>query len=214
MKDIKFILGILGGTLILALGVSLFFANPPASGPAESIDSQKLVLGAANSRGSENAPVTIVEFSDFQCPACRNAWGLMESMALEYGNKTRLIYRHFPITAIHDQAISAAMAAEAAAAQGKFWEYAAILFDQQDAWSQIKNPRDLFLSYAGQAGVLDFDKFRQDLENDANKDKVLEDLRLGSRSGVGAVPAFFVNGEKTDLNGLKLAVEKIISQPR
>lgn len=214
MKDVKLIAGILGGTLILLVGISLFFANPPAGGPAGPIDNQKLILGAANSHGLESAPVTIVEFSDFECPACRIAHPLAESLASQYGDKIRLVYRHFPLTSIHRNALPAAQAAQAAGAQGKFWKYAAILFDQQDSWAQVRNPVDLFVNYAEQAEISDIEKFRQDLDKQTYRDQVLKDLGLGNEIGITVTPTFVVNGEKTSADGLKLAVEKILSKPQ
>lgn len=210
MKDIKLIAGILGGTLILLIGVSLFFAR--SGGPAGPIDNQKLILGATNSRGPENALVTIVEFSDFECPACRSAHPLVESLVNQYADKIYLIYRHFPLTSIHRNALPAALAASAAGAQGKFWEYATILFDQQDSWSQVRNPADLFINYAQQVNVPDIEKLRQDLDKQTYRDQVLKDLQLGNEIGITATPAFMVNGEKVDASGLQLAVEKIISK--
>lgn len=211
MKDIKLIASILGGTLVLLLGISLFFVK--AGGSAGPIDSQKLVLGATNSQGPEAAPVTIVEFSDFECPACRAAHPLVESLVSQYGDKIHLIYRNFPLTSIHRNAMPTAMAAQAAGVQGKFWEYATILFDQQDSWSQVRNPADLFVTYAQQAEVSDIDKFRQDLEKQTYRDQVLKDLQLGNEIGITATPTFVVNGEKVSTDGLKLAVEKILSKP-
>lgn len=214
MKDIRLIVGILGGTLILLVGVSLFFANPPIGGSSGSIDKQKLILGAVNNRGPENALVTIVEFSDFECPACRSAHPLVESLVNQYGDKIYLIYRHFPLTSIHRNALPAALAASAAGAQGRFWEYATILFDQQDSWSQVRNPADLFINYAQQVNVPDIEKLRQDLDKQTYRDQVLKDLQLGNEIGITATPTFMVNGEKVFADGLKLAVEKILSKPQ
>lgn len=212
MKDIKLVAGILGGTLILLIGISLFFSK--ASAPAGPIDSQKLVLGATNQRGPETALATIIEFSDFECPACRAAHPLVEALVNQYSDKINLVYRHFPLTSIHRNALPAALAAETAGRQGKFWEYAAILFDQQDSWSQVRNPADLFINYAQQAEIPDIDKFRQDLDQQIYRDQVLKDLQLGNEIGITATPTFVVNGEKVDAAGLKLAVEKILSKPQ
>lgn len=210
MKRVKLIAGILGGTLVLIVGISLFFTKP--SLPVSPIDNQKLVLAAANSQGPESAPVTIVQFSDFECSSCRLAYPLAESLADQYGDKIHLIYRHFPLTSIHRNTLAASVASEAAGAQGKFWEYAALLFDQQDSWSQTRNPADLFVNYAQQVEIPDTDKFRQDLDQQTYRDQVLKDLGLGNETGITSTPTFVVNGEKVNAENLKLAVEKILSQ--
>ena len=136
----------------------------------------------------------------------------MEALLAKYPDKIRFIYRHFPLTSIHQHAVISAVAAEAAAAQGKFWGYAGILFDQQDTWSQTRDPKELFISFAKQIEIPDIDKFQKDLENQIGKDRVLAELQLGNKLAVNATPTFFVNSEKTTATGLQLAVEKVLSR--
>lgn len=211
MKDLKHVASIIGATVIFIIGISLFIRKPASS--QVPVDQDSLVLGTANVRGPRQAPVTLVEFSDLECPACQQAQVTVWSLLDDYGDRIQYIYRHFPLTAIHQHALASANAAEAAAQQGKFWQYLEVLFDQQDSWSPVRHPTDLFLSYAQQVGIADIDQFRQDLKNQAFQDRVLADLKLGNESGVNAAPTFFVNGEKADISGLKLAVEKVLSKP-
>ena len=212
MKDWKLIASVVGGTLAVLVGVSLFFSssNSKSNSP---IDNSALIANAVNASGPENSPVTIVEFSDLQCQACRASWPQVEALLAKYPDKIRFIYRHFPLTSIHQHAVISAVAAEAAAAQGKFWGYAGILFDQQDTWSQTRDPKELFISFAKQIEIPDIDKFQKDLENQIGKDRVLAELQLGNKLAVNATPTFFVNGEKTTATGLQLAVEKVLSKP-
>lgn len=212
MKDWKLIASVVGGTLAVLVGVSLFFSAPNAR-PGPAVDISALTANAVNALGSEGAPVTVVEFSDLQCQACRASWSQVESLRQKYPDKIRFIYRHFPLTSIHQYAIISAVAAEAAATQGKFWEYAALLFDQQDTWSQTRDPKELFVSFAKQIEIPDPDKFQKDLENQTGKDRVLAELQLGNKFGVNATPTFFVNSEKVSSTGLNLAVEKILTKP-
>ena len=211
MKDWKLIASVVGGTLAVLVGVSLFFSSSNSK-PNSPIDNSALIANAVNASGPENSPVTIVEFSDLQCQACRASWPQVESLRQKYPDKIRFIYRHFPLTSIHQYAVIAAIASEAAAAQGKFWEYANILFDQQDTWSQTRDPKELFLGFAKQIEIPDIDKFQKDLENQVGKDRVLAELQLGNKLGVNATPTFFVNSEKTTATGLQLAVEKVLSR--
>lgn len=212
MKDWKLIASVVGGTLAVLVGVSLFFSSPNVR-PGPAVDISALTANAVNALGSEDAPVTVVEFSDLQCQACRSSWPQVKSLIDKYPDKIRFIYRHFPLTSIHQYATVAAVAAEAAAGQGKFWEYATLLFDQQDTWSQTRDPKELFVSFAKQIEIPDPDKFQKDLENQVGKDRVLAELQLGNKLGVNATPTFFVNGEKVTATGLNLAVEKILSKP-
>lgn len=212
MKDWKLIASVIGGTLAVLVGVSLFFSSPTPKQSAP-IDNFSLTVNAVNAVGLDDASVTMVEFSDFQCQACRASWPQVESLLDKYPDKIRFIYRHFPLTSIHQHAVAAAVAAEAAAGQGKFWEYATLLFDQQDTWSQTRDPKELFTSFAKQIEIGDIDKFQKDLENQVGKDRVLAELQLGNKFGVNATPTFFVNGEKTTAAGLQLAVEKVLSKP-
>lgn len=212
MKDWKLIASVVGGTLAVLVGVSLFFSSPTSQQSAPP-DNSSLTANAVNSRGPQDAPVTIVEFSDFQCQACRASWPQVESLLDKYPDKIRFVYRHFPLTSIHQYSVAAAIAAEAAAPQGKFWEYAAIIFDQQETWSQTRDPKELFVSFAKQIKIADTDKFQRDLENQVGKDRVLSELQLGNKLGVNATPTFFVNGEKVSSAGLNLAVEKILTKP-
>jgi protein-disulfide isomerase len=159
-------------------------------------------------KGNPTAPVTIVEFTDFQCPSCAAAQPTLERLVAEYGDRVRLVVRDFPLDQ-HEFAVKAAEAAEAARAQGKYWEYASLLFTNQKALSV-----DKLKEYATQVG-LDRQKFDAALDSGQMADKVQRDLMDGIRLGVNSTPSFFINGrvanERT-YEGLKAAIEKALNE--
>lgn len=147
--------------------------------------------------GPEDATVTVVEFSDFECPACSSYQPLIKQVLAERGDKIKFVYKHFPLVQIHPNAMGAAIASEAAAAQGKFWEFHDVLFATQNDWrgNSYRNASD-FETYAETSG-LDLDLFRQALENeDALRSKVTTDMQLARTLSVNGTPTFFINGAK------------------
>lgn len=146
-------------------------------------------------RGNEVAEVVVVEYSDFQCPACAAYEPVVDRMLEELGDQVALVYRHYPLTSIHKNAQLAAQAAEAAGLQGKFWEMHDKLFLQQTVWSEVKDPTDIFVEYALDIGV-EKETFLADLTSDKVKDLVAEDVATGNRFGVQGTPTFYVNGKK------------------
>jgi protein-disulfide isomerase len=166
-------------------------AGPPpvtqATGNAAEL--RKELAAKGPSRGPATAPVTIVEFSDFQCPSCRRAHDTIEQLLLAYPGKLRLVYRHFPLE-MHEHAELAAEAAQCADEQGKFWPYHDALFQNQAHLS----PKDL-LGYA-RALSLDGARFAECVESGRQSRAVKDDLAAGEAAGVNATPTFFVNGAK------------------
>lgn len=213
IRNWKLILSIIIGTSVLLIGTSLLLSKPIANSSVK-IDQQRLAFGVAHVLGEENAPVTVVEFSDFQCPACRLASSTLDELMAKYEGKIRFIYRHFPLTSIHKNALAASIASEAADSQGKFWEYSRALFDNQNAWEQLGNPQDLFVNLAKEVGVTDLDKFKAEISKQSKKDLIFADMSFGNQLGINATPTFFVNGVKVGTNGLQLAIEKILSKPK
>jgi protein-disulfide isomerase len=139
-------------------------------------------------RGTPDAPVTLVEFSDFECPFCKQAHPTLKQVLDRYPGKVRLAYRDFPLDSIHPQARRAAEAARCAHDQGKFWEYHDVLFAQSPQLA-LENLR----RYAGQVG-LDVAKFDSCLATGTHKATVQRDLDEGNRLGITGTPAFFING--------------------
>jgi protein-disulfide isomerase len=139
------------------------------------------------SRGPEDAPVTILEFSDFQCPYCNHVRPSLFALLDEYGEDVRLVYRHFPLS-IHPLAGTAAEAAACADEQNRFWDYHDLVFDNQAELSEER-----FFEFA-EATELDPDVFRACIEEGRTREQVLADYQAGLDAGVRGTPAFFVNG--------------------
>jgi protein-disulfide isomerase len=140
-------------------------------------------------RGPARAPVTLVEYSDFQCPFCGQAFYVLRDIEDRFRDDLRFVYRHFPLTEVHPLALIAAEASEAASDQGRFWEMHDTLFGNQPRFQ----PEEL-IAYAGQLG-LDVDAFTEDLMALRHRDRIREDFMGGVRSGVNGTPSIFLNGE-------------------
>jgi protein-disulfide isomerase len=142
--------------------------------------------------GPADAPVTLVEYGDYECPYCGMAYPVVKAVQRALGNQLRFVFRNFPLAEAHPHARLAAEAAEAAGAQGRFWEMHDVLFENQSALE----PADI-VGYAQSVG-LDLTRFEQDIEAGTYTKKVRDDFRSGVRSGVNGTPTFFVNGERYD----------------
>ena len=146
---------------------------------------------SAHVRGNPDAPVTLEEFGDFQCPPCGQFAVFVEELLREYDSRLRVVFRNFPLPA-HENAREAALAAEAAGFQGKFWEMHDTLYREQSSWSKAPNARELFESYAGTLG-LNMDQFKKDMDSDKVKQKVDSDRALGDSLGINVTPTMFIN---------------------
>ena len=131
---------------------------------------------SAHVRGNPDAPVTLEEFGDFQCPPCGQFAVFVEELLKEYDSRLRVVFRNFPLPA-HEHAREAALAAEAAGFQGKFWEMHDTLYREQLAWSKDPNARELFESYAGTLG-LNMDQFKKDMDSDKARERSIPTVRL------------------------------------
>jgi len=156
--------------------------------------------------GPDDAPVTLVEYGDLECPYCRQVNPVIRELRRRLGGRVRYVFRHFPIRTSHVHAQLAAEAVEAAGAQGKFWEMYDFILEHQEALDQTH-----LLEYAAELD-LDLDRFKQDLDQNVYADRVKEDFHSGVRSGVNGTPSFFINGVRYDgawdLESLIDAVEK------
>jgi NhaA family Na+:H+ antiporter len=156
--------------------------------------------------GPEDAPITLVEYGDLECPYCRQVNPVIRELRDRLGGRVRYVFRHFPIRTSHPHAQLAAEAAEAAGAQGKFWEMQELLLEHQDALDLSH-----LVEYASQL-ELDLEQFKHDLEQHVYVERVKEDFHSGVRSGVNGTPSFFINGTRYDgawdLESLLDAVEK------
>jgi protein-disulfide isomerase len=141
-------------------------------------------------QGNSHAPLTLVEYGDYQCPHCGHAYPIIKQVQRELGDRLRFVYRNFPLSEAHPDAFNAAVAAEAASLQNRFWEMHDVIFENQEALSWT----DLF-AYAQSIG-LDVQSFEEDVQKKEIAEKVEADFESGIRSGVNGTPSFFINGEK------------------
>jgi protein-disulfide isomerase len=146
------------------------------------------VTSADHVQGPANAPIVLVEYGDFQCPYCGQAYYIVKNLQKQLGDKLQFIFRNFPLEDLHPRALHAAIAAETAAIDGKFWEMHDILFENQ----RHLDDRSL-VEYAQKIG-LDPAKFEKDFGNEAVQEKVSDDVESGAKAGVEGTPYFFVNG--------------------
>lgn len=197
---------IIGAVLLAALvgGYFLFRSSGPqptnanngSKTPANKGPVTSNVQGAnpAWSLGSPNAAVTIEEFADFQCPTCGDVHPRIKEIRAKYGDRVRIIFRHFPLTQIHPHAYDAAVAAEAAGMQGKFWDMQNLLFTNQKSWPTDADPRKTFEGYAQKLG-LDVQKFSDDMAGIITKNRIDADMQRGRSLSINSTPSIFINGK-------------------
>jgi protein-disulfide isomerase len=143
-------------------------------------------------QGPETAPVTLVEYGDFECPYCAAAHVIIKEVEELMGDKLRFVFRHFPLTQIHPHAESAAEASEASAAQGQFWEMHDLLYENQP---RLDRPH--LMMYAEKLGLAS-EKFAREVDKGVHRERVRGDFLSGVRSGVNGTPSFFINGVRYD----------------
>ena len=142
--------------------------------------------------GPADAAITLVEYGDYQCPYCGQAYAIMEKLQSDFGSSLRLVFRNMPLTNVHPQAEFAAETAEAVALQGKFWPMHDVLFENQRDLSATA-----LLRYAEEVGA-DASEVASALNDGVVRKRVKDDVESGIRSGVNGTPTFFVNGERYD----------------
>jgi protein-disulfide isomerase len=193
-------------SIVALVGGAILVSNSTESKP---VDLEKVVGDKRWQKGNGEAKVVIVEFSDFQCPACRGAASEIERVIDTYGEKVGFVYRHFPLTTIHANAFDAAVAAEIAGSEGKFWEMHDLLFERQDEWSDDKDARKLFGEYAVELD-LEGDQFLSAFDSGSFEDLVLFDTSDAKALGVSATPTFFVGDRAVSTNELDSVILEII----
>lgn len=184
---------------------------------AQSEAAQKLLtdretaIGKSPKTGAEEGEVVLIEFSDFQCPFCASAHDVVTKFMAKHDDRVTLVYKHFPLIQIHDQAVPAALASWAAMQQGKFWEYHDALFKNQDRLGD-----ELYLEIA-QDLKLDLDKFQKDIASQEAATAVQADLKLAGELGLSGTPTFFMNGKiltgALSLESMEAELEKITKNP-
>ena len=182
---------VLGGVFWLGYKIYNFFSAPipeTAVAPIEVYENDWI-------KGDIEAGVTLIEYGDFQCPACATYAPILERLLEETPDGFRIVFRHFPLAQIHKNALSSSKAAEAAGKQGKFWEMHDVLFETQSDWEDEGDPKDKFLEYARQL-ELDEQMFSNDYDSGDISEKITNDLTSGNALQVNATPTFYLNGVK------------------
>ncbi|MFM9905864.1 MAG: DsbA family protein [Pyrinomonadaceae bacterium] len=171
-------------------------------------------LGAnpPNQSGSQTATVTLEEFADFQCPQCAAAHPIMNEIKSTYGSRIRFIFRNFPLAIpAHDKSYDAAVAAEAAGMQGKFWDMQNLLFTNQRTWTADPNFKKIWNDYAQKIG-LDIPKWESDMSGIAARSRVDEDLKRGKGLSINSTPTLYLNGvdvpfQQMTVDGLRQLID-------
>lgn len=204
---------IAGFTVILIISIGIvnidrFFETPDVDVNAiASIDKASVNIANVDYGTNPDAKVTVVEYSDFECPYCARGALTMKKIKVDYGDKVNLVFKHFPV---HGQsAVLAAAASECARDQGKFWEYHYLLFENQYKFSKSQ-----LKGYASEQG-LDTEKFESCLDSGEKNPVVLTDMGEGQSNGVGGTPTFFVNDKKIvgaqDYSVFKQAIDEALA---
>ncbi|HKY27897.1 MAG TPA: thioredoxin domain-containing protein [Pyrinomonadaceae bacterium] len=208
--------------LVLVTGVGTFLymtrartdvpspATGNPSGASASPTANQVVTGVPGAEpphaiGPADAPATIEEFGDFECPPCGLLHPVVKSMVKEFGPRLRVVFREYPLPN-HSHALNAARAAEAAGLQGKFWEMHGMLYDNQKAWHEAFDARPIFEKYA-QAIGLDMARYRRDLGSKTVENRIYLDGNRAHSLGVRATPTVFLNGREVPFE--QLAPEKL-----
>jgi protein-disulfide isomerase len=169
-----------------------------------------------HARGASDAPVTLVEFGDFQCPPCADLAEPINQLERDYRSRLRVVFHHFPL-ANHQHAREAALASEAAGLQGRFWEMHDLLYREQPVWSNAPDVRVAFSAYAGRLG-LDIDQFKKDMASDKAKTRVGFDEEQAVTLDVKSTPTIFINNQEVppayrNPAGLRVIVDAALRAP-
>jgi protein-disulfide isomerase len=165
-----------------------------------------------------SSPVVLEEYGDYQCPPCGQLYPELKQIEHEYGNQVQIVFHHFPLMKIHKNALAAAHAAEAARNQNKFWEMHDLLYRNQKEWTELEDPRPVFISYARQLG-LNIDQFKQDMESNQIDQRISADIQRGASLGVTGTPTVFLDThmlryEATNADGLRRGINVLLERKR
>lgn len=179
----------------IAAGAAVYLsrtADPHAedTGPAQPVQ-----IKGGHFRGPENAQVTLVEFGDYECPACGAFHPFVKEILSRYPDKLRLEFHHFPLIGVHPNAMLGAMAAEAAGEQGKYWEMHDALYEHQREWGENRNAEVIVMALATRLG-LDMNKFMQALRSPVLQDRILRDEALADQLKLNETPSFLIDGQR------------------
>ena len=172
--------------------------------------------GLAKPNVKVSSPVVLEEYGDYQCPPCGQLHPVLKQIEHEYGDQLRVVFRHFPLTKIHKNAMIAAQAAEAARNQGKFWEMHDRLYRNQNVWKDLPDARPTFIEYARELG-LNVERFSREMDSPEVQQRIASDMQRGSGVGVTGTPTVFIEGqmlrfEATTLDGLRQGINIMLQR--
>jgi len=195
---------LLGVGLALAVAIALYLSYTPGL-TTSAVDSTFLNAAVGGHvRGADDASITLTEYGDFECPTCADFHPIVTELLRRMPDELELEFHHFPLP-VGPNSVTAALAAEAAAEQGRYWDMHDALFGTQRQWSGQDDAIDLFTSMAAQLG-LDANRFAADLRSPELQSRIVADRQQGTALGVTGTPAFFVNGQR--LNGLPQTIDQ------
>lgn len=179
---------VVGIIIVLFVGFLMVRSNDKAEAPTSSAKPSN------HTRGEGASGVTLIEYGDFQCPACKQYYPMVEEIVNKYSADITFQFRHFPLTSIHPNAFAASRAAEAAGKQDKFWDMYSKLYGGQSDWAELSSPNKVFEMYATQL-ELDMEKFRTDFKSSAVNDTINADLAAGGKLDITGTPGFVLDGK-------------------
>jgi protein-disulfide isomerase len=216
-RYLPFIIVALVALATLGSGAILYRAKLPHSltVPQDKSISRKGDSESMHIRGNADALVTLEEFGDFQCPPCGSIASFLDELVKEYDPNLRIVFRNLPLE-MHEHARDAALAAEAAGLQGRFWDMHDVLYREQATWSKADNTRELFDSYAGMIG-LNLDQFKKDMEGEQARARVDSDEQRANSLGIKMTPTVFINDHEMAPNdktpdGLRAAITAALKE--
>ena|SRR5579872_694783 len=186
-SDSKFFIAVVVIAVLAVAGIIYYSTHRP-------VQKINVDLSQGQKIGPDSAPVKIVEFGDFQCPACAEEAPIIRQVQQNNPN-VQLIFRNFPLITIHPNTLTAAHAAQAAALQGKFWQMYDLLYANQNTWADQSNPTNNFVAFAQQLG-LNISTFKSDMNSTQVKNVVNNDYNYALSQGFDETPTFVVNGQK------------------
>ena len=188
---IVLVVAVAGGWMFLRSSRQSSNSSNPTPDPANQVQGAE----PPHVRGNSNAPVTLEEFGDFQCPSCGAYYPELKKIEAEFGDRLKVIFRELPLVPTHEHALLAAQAAEAAGMQNKFWEMHDKLYENQATWTQQKDLVPVFVDYAKQIGA-NPDQFQKDLNGERVAQRIFQDGKRAHAFNFKSTPTFMVNGKE------------------
>src|SRR5882762_10446845 len=199
--------------LVAAAGTALLLRSNQRADSSSRTDTHS--SDSANKNVPANTVVTLEEFGDYQCPACGQLHPTLKKLKQEYGDRLNFIFRNLPLTKVHQNALAAAQAAEAARVQDRFWEMHDLLYENQALWKDDINPRSIFIKFATDLGLNTW-QFTRDMDDKQVQMRIEADVDAAAKQGIDGTPTILINGRKlraemTTPDGVRKGIELMLS---